>query len=229
MSSPLHAGNAPPPVLAPPDDDPLIARVRGGDLTAFELLMRRHNQKLFRTIRAVLRDGNEIEDVMQDTYLAAFKHLPQFEGRARFSTWLLKIGIHEAFARLRQRLPVVDVAARSEEEPLMINQSVPPPTPEEQASRHQLIAIVEGALDGLPSDARQILMLRTVESLETAEVADILGLSEAAVKQRLHRARALLQERVQGQLDGALPSAFGFLGARCDRVVAGVLARVGGD
>ncbi|HEY0712546.1 MAG TPA: RNA polymerase sigma factor [Polyangia bacterium] len=203
------------------DDALLVERVRGGDLAAFELLMRRHNQKLFRAVRAVLRDRVEIEDVMQETYLSAFKHLEQFEGRATFATWLLKIGIHEAFARLRRRVPVVAIDDSTAEGAAM--HTMPIRNPEEQAAQNQLIDIVEAALDRLPTEHRQILVLRGVEALDTAEVAEVLGLSEAAVKQRLHRARVLLQGAVAGQVDGALSAAFGFLGSQCDRVVANVM------
>ncbi|HEY0711004.1 MAG TPA: sigma-70 family RNA polymerase sigma factor, partial [Polyangia bacterium] len=169
----------------------------------------------------------EIEDVMQDTYLAAFRHLDQFQGRARFATWLLKIGIHESFARLRRRLPVVVKAVDDATEETTFMNMAPARTPEQQASDQQLVHIVEAALDRLPTEQRQILMLRGVESLDTAEVADVLGLSEAAVKQRLHRARVMLQSELEGEMDGALSSAFGFLGARCDRIVERVMGALG--
>jgi RNA polymerase sigma-70 factor (ECF subfamily) len=219
--------DAPGPATEPADDNVLIGRVRGGDLAAFELLMRRHNQKLYRAVRAILRDGAEVEDVMQETYLSAFKHLHQFQGRARFATWLLKIGIHEGFARLRRQVPVValDDAIDSMEEVSFMN-TMRARSPEEEASQHQMVDLVEAALDRLPTEHRQILVLRGVESLDTAEVAEVLGLSEAAVKQRLHRARVMLQMALAGKVDDALPSAFGFLGSRCDRVVARVMQAI---
>jgi RNA polymerase sigma-70 factor, ECF subfamily len=211
------------------DDEQLVQRVKGGDLGAFELLMRRHNQKLYRAVRSVLRDGSEIEDTMQDAYVAAFKNLGQFEGRARFVTWLLKIGVNEALGRVRRRVCLLDLDESPEENARMEAQSGPVRTPEEQASNHQLVAMVEEALDGLPDDYRQVLMLRGVEALDTAEAADVLGLSEAAVKQRLHRAREMLQAQVEGRVGTALQSAFGFLGARCDQVVAVVMLRIRAD
>lgn len=211
---------------AAPDDEALVRRVRAGDVAAFELLMRRHNQKLYRAIRSVLRDGFEIEDTMQDSYLAAFRSLAQFEGRAKFSTWLLKIGVNEARARVRRRVCLLDLDETPEESARMQGQSDPVPTPEEQAANHQLVALVESALDTLPDDYRQVLMLRGVESLDTAEAADVLGLSEAAVKQRLHRARAMLHEQIQDRVGGALQATFGFLGDRCDLIVASVMYRI---
>jgi RNA polymerase sigma-70 factor, ECF subfamily len=207
-------------------DEALVERTKGGDLPAFELLMRRHNQKLYRAVRSVLRAGDEVEDVMQDTYLAAFKHLHQFAGRAKFATWLLKIGIHEALARLRRQARVVDLEQLPEDRSMIGEPYGTVRTPEQQASNHEVVAIVEAALDRLPSDYRQVFMLRVVESLDTAEVADVLGLTDAAVKQRLHRARLMLQDQIEGLVGKAVHVAFGFMGVRCDRVVANVMRRL---
>jgi RNA polymerase sigma-70 factor (ECF subfamily) len=207
-------------------DEELVERAKEGDLGAFALLMRRHNQKLYRAIRSILRSGPDIEDSMQDAYVAAFRGLPRFEGRAKFSTWLLKIGINEALGRVRRRVCFLDLDESPEELAHMEEQCGPIQTPEEQASHHQLVAIVEAALDQLPDDYRQVLMLRGVESLDTAEAAEVLGLTEAALKQRLHRARSMLLGELEGQVGAALQAAFGFLGDRCDLVVAGVMHRI---
>jgi RNA polymerase sigma-70 factor (ECF subfamily) len=210
-----------------PGDDDLVERVKRGDLTAFELLMRRHNQRLYRAIRSILRTGAEVEDAMQDTYLSAFKHLDQFEGRAQFGTWLLKIGIHEALARVKR--PAVVVVALDdlpEGKGSIMERRETDRTPEQQASNHEMIALVEAALDRLPDDYRQVFMLRLVDSLDTAETADVLGLTETAVRQRLHRAREMLQGDVEAQVGSVVQSAFGFLGPRCDRIVANVMGRL---
>jgi RNA polymerase sigma-70 factor, ECF subfamily len=210
-------------------DEQLVQRVVAGDLPAFELLMRRHNQKLYRVVRSVLRDNAEVEDAMQEAYLAAFRHLGQFQGRARFGTWLLKIGINEALARLRRRMDFadrVDVDELADEEDVSMTPGNPVPSPEEQAANHQLVTIIEAALDHLPLEYRQVLVLRLVESLDTSEAAEVLGLSESAVKQRLHRGRAMLQEQMERQVGSAVQGVFGFLGERCDRVVAGVMHRL---
>ena len=206
-------------------DDVLVARVRAGELAAFELLMRRHNQRLYRLVRSVLHDDAEVEDVMQETYCAAFSHLDRFEGRATFLTWLLTIGRNEALARRRRRARLVAVGElpHEESEPM---ESVPVRTPEERAASHEMVALVEAALDRLPDDYRQVFALRVLDSLDTAETAAVLGVSEDAVKQRLHRARALLQGEIEARVGVALESAFGFLGPRCDRVVAAVMRRI---
>jgi RNA polymerase sigma-70 factor (ECF subfamily) len=207
-------------------DDALVARVTRGDLTAFELLMRRHNQRLYRAIRSVLRSGAEVEDAMQETYLAAFRHLDQFEGRAQFGTWLLRIGINEALARVRRLVPLVALDDLPEGKSSTMEQQATVRTPEQQASNREMIALVEAAVDRLPDDYRQVFVLRMIDSLDTAETADVLGLSESAVRQRLHRAREMLQDDVETQLGTAMPSAFGFLGASCDRIVANVMRRI---
>jgi RNA polymerase sigma-70 factor, ECF subfamily len=204
-------------------DEQLVERVKGGDLSAFEQLMRRHNQKLYRAVRSVLRD--EVEDVMQDTYLAAFRQLHQFAGRAKFSTWLLRIGFNEALARMRRHARMVDLDELPENQTTVGGKYGTVRTPEQQASNHEVLAIVEAALDRIPDDYRQVFMLRMIDSLDTAEVADVLGLSEAAVQQRLHRARAMLQGQIEAHVGKAVRSAFGFLGSRCDRVVANVIRR----
>lgn len=211
---------------AGPEDQELVGRVKGGDVSAFELLMRRHNQRLYRVVRSVLGAGSEAEDAMQETYFSAFTHLGQFQGRAKFSTWLLKIGINEALGRVRRQGRVVALEDLPEDKRAMREPDEAVPTPEQHASNRQMGAIVEAALDRLPLEYRQVFVLRMVESLDTAETAAVLGLTEDNVKQRLHRARAMLQGHIETQVGNAAQSVFGFLGARCDSVVANVMARI---
>jgi RNA polymerase sigma-70 factor (ECF subfamily) len=111
-------------------------------------------------------------------------------------------------------------------EPLVDPDAHAAPTPEQQASNHEMMTIVEGAIDRLPYDYRQVFMLRTIEGLDTTETADVLGLGEDAVRQRLHRAREMLQVDIQGHVGAVVPMAFGFLGRRCSRIVGGVLQRL---
>jgi RNA polymerase sigma-70 factor (ECF subfamily) len=210
--------------LAADEDAQLVARVKAGDRSAFERLMRRHNQRLFRAIRSVLRNDAEVEDVMQDAYCAAFVHLDQFQGRAKFSTWLLRIGVNEALGRLRrQRTIAIDDLPQGVR---VQDPSTPSETPEQQLSSREMATIVEKALDRLPIEYRSVFVLRVIESLDTAESAEVLGLTEAAVKQRLHRAREMLQSHLTTQLDAALPATYAFLGPRCDRLVAKVMAKL---
>jgi RNA polymerase sigma-70 factor (ECF subfamily) len=212
-------------------EDILIDRARTGDMIACETLMRRYNQRLYRAIRSVLRTGTDVEDTMQDTYLAVLRNLAQFEGRAQFGTWLLKIGANAALARMRQQMRVVqldDLPDLDDLEPMDLAADAAR-TPEQQVSNYEIAAIVEEAVDRLPYDYRQVFMLRTIEGLDTTETAQVLGLAEDAVRQRLHRAREMLQADIQDHLGSAISMAFGFLGRRCNRVVANVLRRLCDD
>jgi RNA polymerase sigma-70 factor (ECF subfamily) len=103
------ATGAVPVAGAAPTDEQIVDRVRAGDTAAFELLMRRHNQRLYRTVRSILRDDAETEDTLQESYMSAFTHLDQFRGQARFSTWLTRIAVHEAFHRRKRNARVTDL------------------------------------------------------------------------------------------------------------------------
>jgi RNA polymerase sigma-70 factor (ECF subfamily) len=207
----------------------LVDRARTGDMIACEALMRRYNQRLYRAIRSVLKTGSDVEDAMQDTYLAALRNLDQFEGRAHFGTWLLKIGTNAALARMRQRMRVVqldDLPDLDDLEPMLDTDGDAARTPEQQVSNYEIAAMLEEAIDRLPYDYRQVFTLRMIEGLDTTETARVLGLGEDAVRQRLHRAREMLQADIKGQDGNTVRVAFGFLGRRCNRVVANVLRRL---
>jgi RNA polymerase sigma-70 factor (ECF subfamily) len=209
-------------------DEELVRAVRDGNTSCFAVLMRRYNQRLYRVARAILHDESEAEDVIQQTYVNAYFHLDQFADRARFSTWLTRIAIHEAFARMRKagRMTRVEGLADREDavaEPLR----TPGPDPEQRAYARELAATIEAAVAQLPDDFRGVFMLRDVEGLSTQETAVCLGLNEVTVKTRLHRARGLLRRALTLQLGAAASTAFQFHAPRCDRVVAAVLARLG--
>jgi RNA polymerase sigma-70 factor (ECF subfamily) len=198
-------------------DEEIVARVRAGETPLYELLVRRHDRLVYRAVRAVLRDEDEVEDAMQQAWLAAFGRLASFGGASRFSTWLVTIALNTARDRLRRR--TVRSAGSGEAPP-------PPPTPEREVGLRELVAVVERAVDALPEGYRTVLVLRAVEGLGTADTAAALGVEEDVVKTRLHRARALLRERLAGDLDRAAGEAFALHAPRCDRVVAAVMARV---
>jgi RNA polymerase sigma-70 factor (ECF subfamily) len=180
-------------------EESLVERARMGDMNACETLMRRYNQRLYRVIRSVLKTNADVEDTMQDTYLAALRNLVQFEGRAQFGSWLLKIATNAALARLRQRMRVVQLDDLPElgDQPLLDLTADAARTPEQELSSSETMAIVEAAVDRLPHDYRQVVMLRTIEGLDTTETAAVLGVGEDAVRQRLHRARAMLQADIE--------------------------------
>jgi RNA polymerase sigma-70 factor (ECF subfamily) len=208
-------------------DGEIVERVRAGEKALFEVLMRRHNPRVYRAIRSILRDESEVEDAMQQTYLQAYAALGDFEGASAFSTWLTRIAINEALGRLRKRsrLAIVDDPDEEAEDTV----SAPPETPEDRAATSEAMGLVERAIDRLPMHYRTVFMLREVDQLSTAETAKALDLTEEAVKIRLHRARAALRETLSEHVDRAAPSAFPFFAPRCDRVVAAVMSHILAD
>ena len=203
-------------------DDAIVARVLAGDTAAFELLMRRHNQRVFRATRAVLRNDDEAEDAMQSAYLSAFAHLRDFGGRAAFSTWLTRVAVHEAFARLRKAKRTASLDDVEIEEVEMTEAR----SPEDDASDVELRALLEEAVDSLPLGFRTVFVMRAVEEMSAVDVSEALGIPEETVRTRLHRARGLLRDRLAQKLEDAAPNAYAFHLSRCDRVVAAVLARL---
>jgi RNA polymerase sigma-70 factor (ECF subfamily) len=206
-------------------DAAVIEEVLSGNTALFELLMRRYNERVYRAARSILRDEHEVEDVMQQAYINAFTHLRQFNGSARFSTWLTRIAVNEALARVRRqgRYETFDADASSAD-PFMSGS--PAGNPEQQASTRELRVILEWAIDRLPNGMREVFMLREVEGLSTLEVAECLGVSEDVVKSRLSRGRATLRSLLLERTGSTAPDVFRFYRPRCDRVVAGVLARI---
>jgi RNA polymerase sigma-70 factor (ECF subfamily) len=204
-------------------DEEIVARVRAGDCELFEAIMRRHNTRIYRAARAILGDDHEAEDVMQDAYVRAYEHLHEFEGRSRFATWLTRIAVHEALARVRRQRRLDPLDSHSEE-PSMITQSEM--SPEQLASDGEMHAVLEQAIDSLPDDFRSVLVLRLIEGLSGAETAECLGIPEETVKTRLYRARGRLQEVLMSAVEPVLPRAYDFPRPRCDRVVGFVMRRI---
>ena len=209
----------------PPSDEQLVARIRAGDMSLFEELMRRHNQRLYRVARAILKNDMEAEDVMQQAYIHAFTRLDQFAGRARLSTWLTRIVIHEALGRLRKDRTKI----WSEfDETTMAQPDTARPTPEHQAYAAELRVLLESSIDALPEGYRLVFVCRDVEGLTTAETADALELGEEAIKTRLHRAREMLRRELLTRAGAATSEAFSFYRPRCDALVRRVLDALAG-
>jgi RNA polymerase sigma-70 factor (ECF subfamily) len=208
-------------------DAEVVDRVRAGERGLYELLLRRYNQRLFRIIRSVVADDEEAEDILQDTWVRAYEHLDQFEGRAGFPTWAGRIALHEAWARVRKGRRWTALEGPEGEIMPEATGRLSPETPETQAIRGQLGQMLQAAVDQLGETYRPVFVLREVEQLSTVETAETLGLSEEAVKTRLHRARALLRQVLEERLGPAVTDAYAFMGTRCDRTVARVLERIG--
>lgn len=208
-------------------DDEVVARVLGGETALFEIIMRRYNQRLYRVTYSILRNEGEAEDVMQDAYVRAYQHLDQFAGRAKFSTWLTRIAVHEALARVQRRSRMQELDAEpygGDMHPLPSTYS----SPEQQAAQREMLALLQSAVLALPPKYRSVLMLRDIEEMSTSDTAAALELSEENVKVRLHRARALLRRELFARAGEQRSQAFPFLGARCDRMVEAVMLRLAG-
>ncbi|MFL5274029.1 MAG: RNA polymerase sigma factor [Anaeromyxobacteraceae bacterium] len=210
--------------LAGLPDAEVVRRVIAGEPALFEVLMRRYNQRVYRSVRSLLRDERECEDAMQQAWLSAYSHLAQFQGASAFSTWLTRIALNEALARLRQRsrLTSMEQLPKDEEDDMR----TPAHDPERRASDRELGRMVELAVDELPDLYRSVFMLREVEGLSTAEAATCLGVSDDVVKVRLHRARLALRDALYARAGSAAQDAYTFLGWRCDDMVAKVLGRI---
>ena len=207
-------------------DEQVVSRVLAGQIALFEVLMRRHNERLYRAARAIVKDESEAEDVMQQAYVNAYSHLRQFDGRAQFSTWLTRIAVHEAFARTRRRGRYTTMDLENDSTLQFPAPVTSTPDPERLAFSRELGALMETAIDRLPDGAREVFILRQVEGMDTAEVAEVLGISEAVVKTRLSRARAALRRDLYDHAHIGASNTFRFLRPRCDRVVAAVLGRI---
>lgn len=211
-------------------DSDLAERIAQDDHGAFETLMRRYNGRLFRVARAILKDDSEAEDAVQDAYLDAYRHIDQFRGDARLSTWLTRIVVNQALMRLRRsrRDPVVVPFAAGAPDGMTVadvrdETSESPPS---AALRAELRRLLEARIDELPIVFRTVFIMREVEDLTVEETAACLGIPPATVRTRLFRARALLRESLARDIDLATVDIFGFAGQRCDRIVAHVLASV---
>ncbi len=199
-------------------DAEIVRRVVAGETSLFELIMRRYNQRVYRAVRAIVRDESEAEDVMQQAYVNAYTHLRQFEERSAFPTWLTRIAINEALARVRPRgLHVVPDDEMPEVES-------PSPNPEEAAMTSEIKEVMESEIAALPESYRSVFMLREVEGLSTIETAECLNLSEDVVKTRLHRARMTLRDNIYKRAN--FGSTFTFGQSRCDRIVAEAMALI---
>jgi len=207
-------------------DEEVVARVLAGETAMFEIVMRRHNQRLYRVARAILHNGGEAEDVMQDTYVRAYEHLNQFAGKAKFSTWLTRIAVHEALARQQRGARYRELEPTSEKGDPMDTIASLAPDPEREAANSEILTLLEEAIEDLPDTYRTIFMLREVEDLSTTDVAEILAITEENVKIRLHRARVLLRKNLYSRTGMKNNDAFTFHALRCDRVVKHVFEQI---
>ncbi|MBY3364988.1 RNA polymerase sigma factor [Rhizobium laguerreae] len=211
-------------------DADLVPLAKMGDEPAIRTIVQRHNQRLFRTARAIIRNDAEAEDVVQAAYVKAFTNLATFRGDAQLSTWLTRITLNEALGRVRARknttgLGEIDMQTMAPGgEVLQFPSSLSATDPEIELARSQARHLLENAVDELPDDFRAVFVLRDIEGMSTDEAASYLGIRPETAKTRLHRARKMMRQSIEKQLSGAFSALFPFDGARCafmaDRVVA---------
>lgn len=200
-------------------DDEVVQRVIAGEKGLFEILMRRHNQKLYRVIRGYLKDEDDISDAMQNAYLKAFDKLYQFHGDAAFSTWLISIGINEALHRIKdiRKAKVIYMT------PDQVGTEILNRIPDKQVNAEKVIIkqemqqLLEQAIDSLPEKYRVVYIMKEVEGMENHQVAECLSLTESNVKVRLHRARSIIKDLLVKFTTGT--EVFEFGNKRCDMIV----------
>ena len=216
----------------PLSDAALVTAARAGNEAAIRQLIRRNNLRLFRVARAVLRDDAEAEDVVQATYISAFTHLSGFRGDAAFSTWLTRIALNDALSRRRRQRPKVDIAMIDEQaqrngaDVIPFPLSLVPPSPEAEASRGEMRALLEECIDALPEIFRIVLVLRDIEELSIEETATFLEIKPQTVKTRQHRARRQLRAMLEERLSPLFSDVFPFDGQRCVDMAGRVVARL---
>jgi len=182
------------------DETRLVDAARGGDVGAFEQLVKRYDRNVFRIAQHITQNREDAEDVVQDAFLKAFQNLVQFQGQSKFYTWLVRIAVNEALMRLRRRRPErmvsIDEDVKTEDDSIPREIADWSPNPEQLYNQGELKEILQKTIQGLPESFRTVFILRDVEGLSTEETADALGLSVPAVKSRLLRARLQLRERL---------------------------------
>src|SRR6516162_1868303 len=209
-------------------DGELLAGMRAGNSAAFAALMRSNNQRLYRLARGLLGNDVEAEEAVHDGYVNAFTHLDGFRGGSSLATWLARIVSNEALARLRRRRPTVDIGEVAETLAADVGPfTTAEPTPEQAIARREIRSAIEKAVDELPPYFRSVFMLRAIEQMSVEETASCLGIPGDTVKTRFHRANKLLRQALTIRFGAIFDDMYLFLGARCDRLVATVLERIG--
>jgi RNA polymerase sigma factor (sigma-70 family) len=208
-------------------DEEVVARVLSGEKELYEILLKRYNQTLYRTIRSYLHDG-EVEDIMQEAYIKAFEKLSQFQGGSSFSTWLIRIGINEAlqFLRQKKKARVINLYGDHEDSTRILNMpDASKMNPEKKLINHERKLLLEKTIGQLPEKYRIVYMLREIEGMKNPEIAACLDITESNVKVRLHRAKLLIREEIFKISANA--NVFEFGNSRCDRMVERVMSRIG--
>lgn len=185
------------PATGGSDDAQLVLRAQGGDRDAFNQLAERHTSMLRRMLFRITRDCEAAWDAVQETLLSSWRNIGRFEGRSKFSTWLTRIGINEAYRGMRKgRMELLDIDDS-------VGERVPDwgNRPDDAFESREFLAAVSAGLDELSADYRAAVVARDVEGLSTREAAEELGIGERALKSRLHRGRIALRSELDGYFE----------------------------
>ncbi len=213
------------------DDAAHVQRALARDASAFRAIMQKHNRRIYRIARTILRNDADAEDAVQDAYVAAFANLASYRGESTLATWLSRIVMNEALGRLRRKRATVDLAAlerqRSEAEIVQFPLSTLNDNPEQTMAQRQILQLVEQATDNLPEAFRLVFVTRVIEGMSVEETSELLGIKPETIKTRLHRARQLVRDQLEEEIGPVLMDAFPFDGPRCERVTEAVIKRLG--
>jgi len=198
-------------------DEILIGRILAGEKRFFEHIMRRYNQRLYRTGMSILNDSMETEDAMQNAYISAYEHLSKFEERSSFGTWLTRIMLNECLARKKKNTRLkMEIDTQPDNN---INRA----TPAAELVNKELSGLLEKAICELPEKYRLVFVLREIEEMSVRETSETLNIEEPNVKVRLNRAKTMLRESLNGYMKD---NVYSFHLHRCDRIVANVFAHL---
>ena len=205
----------------------IIKRVLNGEKELYEILVRRNNQKLYRIIRSYLKEEADIEDIMQDTYIKAYTKLYQFKLDATFSTWLIRIGINESLARLKEKGKYYHLNDQSQNFKNNTILEIPDSkqlNPQEKMIRNEAKLVLENAIDSLDSKYRNVYIMKEVEEMSIKEISIALDITIVNVKVRLHRSKEMLKEKLYEVTNTKEIFEFGF--SRCDRITEYIMKNI---
>ena len=209
--------------IATTPDEVAIEQVCAGNTNAFEIIMRRYNQRLYRIARSILHDNDVAQDAVQQAYISAYSKLGSYKPTGSFGAWLTRITINEAL--MIKRKPDNRIA---EVKQILDNDKLPIASTEPMTvhANKELATLIETAIDKLPEEFRHVFILRIIQELSIRETAESLDINETTVKTRLHRARNIMQQTLNQHIEQAGMHVFEFAGQRCDRMVRTVLNKL---
>lgn len=197
-------------------DEALVRTILAGDKKAFEYIIRRYNQRLFRTGMSLLNNEADVEDAMQTAYINAYLHLDKFKNNSSFGTWLTRIMINQCLGQMRKSTLIRTRIGSHDNSTNMV-------TPDSELHNKELSALLENAIGQLPEKYRLVFVLREVEDLSVKETSEALEIAPSNVKTRLNRAKTMLKDHLKGYMKEHV---YAFHLTRCDRIVADVLTKL---